>query len=264
MLRSSVSRTSAGSRAAATRVVVFAAVAAALLGTAACGDDDGASAISLPNLLLAGDQLPPGFAAVPMDVNDLIVANRATLEQAESVAFDPKQCGPTADAEFNPQLTDENTALLVGRSDDGTFSELASTVRRNVDADRRATTGPCRVVTAVPSRGSLAGARIVTTSVELPAVSGPAVDQAFLLRSDSVTTLPSGAVRARAGLMANVLVRAANGEVVTLQVGLSTLEREISEADRAAVAPGTPLVAAPVSDDEFIGLVRSAVARAAQ
>lgn len=136
-----------------TRVVTFAAVAAALLGTAACGSDNQKAAISLPNLLLAGDQLPPGFAAVPMDVNDLIVANRATLKQAESVAFDPKQCGPTADAQFNPQLTDENTALLVGRSDNGTFSELASTVQRNIDADRRATTGPCRVVTAIPSRG---------------------------------------------------------------------------------------------------------------
>lgn len=242
---------------------MLAVVAAAVLSVAACGDDE-PPALSLPNLLITADQLPADFSAVPMTVDQLIVANRATLEQAETVAFDPASCAPTADAAFNPQLTEDNTALVVGKSDGGTFSELVSTVRRDIDADRRATTGPCRVVTATPSKGSLAGATIVTTSVELPAVTDSAVEQAYLVRSDSVTTLPGGTVRARSGLIANVLVDTAGGDLVTVQVGLSSDEREITEAEQRAVAPGAPLTAAPVSDDEFVQLVRTAVTRAAQ
>lgn len=233
-----------------------------MLSLTACGDDAPTPVLSLPNLLLTADRLPGAFTVAPMAVNDLIAANRATLEQAASVAFTPQQCAPTADAQFNPQLTEDNSALLVGTSDDGTFSELVSTVRRDIDADRRATTGPCRVVTAVPSKGTLAGARIVTTTLELPAVRDSAVEQSFLLRSDSVTTLPGGTVRARTGLMANVLVRTAGGDVVTLQVGLSSADREVTAREVETAAPGVPLVAAPISDDEFVGLVRTAVAQA--
>ncbi|WP_139025911.1 hypothetical protein [Gordonia neofelifaecis] len=261
MLRSILSRF-ARRRARVSRAVLVAAVGATVLGAAACGGSDDPEP-SLPSALLTADRLPADFTVVPMMVNDLIVSNRNTLEQSKTVAFTPAECAPTADAEFNPQLTEDNSALLVAQSDNGTFSELLSSVRRDVDADRRSTTGPCAVVTAVPSRGTLAGARIVTTTVELPALRDPAVEQAFLIRNDSVTTLSGGEVRARTGLMANVLVRRADGEVVTLQVGLSTAERPVTEEERAAVVPGSPLVAAPVSDDDFVRLVRDAVARVA-
>ncbi|MBM7368007.1 hypothetical protein [Gordonia hydrophobica] len=251
------------SRSIVSRTAVLAVAAASVLGLVGCGGDE-SPALSLPNLLITADHLPTDFSAVPMTVDDLIAANRSTLEQARTVGFDPPSCAPTADAAFNPQLTDENTALVVGKSDTGTFSELVSTVRRDIDADRRATTGPCRVVTATPSTGALTGATIVTTSVELPAITDSVVEQAFWVRSDSVTTLASGAVRARSGLIANVLVKTAAGEVVTLQLGLSTDEREVSEAERKGVAPGAPLLAAPLSDEEFGQLVQTAVARAAQ
>ncbi|ALG86544.1 hypothetical protein ACH46_02615 [Gordonia phthalatica] len=239
------------------------AVAAAVLGVSSCGGDE-PPRLSLPNLLMTADQFPGGFSAVTMDVDQLIVANRATIEQAATVGFEPESCAPTADAKFNPQLSEDNSALLAGESNDGTFSELISTVRRDIDADRRATTGPCRVVTATPSRGTLAGAKIVTTSVELPSVVDAAVEQSFLVRSDSVTTLPGGAVRARSGLVANLLVRTVGGDTVTLQLGLSSGSDEVTEEQRAAVAPGAPLVPAPVSDDEFVQLVRTAVERATQ
>ena len=245
------------------RAVAAAVAAASVLSVAACGGSE-PQPLSLPDLLMTADQFPGGFSAVTMEVDQLIVANRTTIEQAASVSFDPPVCAPTADASFNPQLSEDNTALLAGESGDGTFSELISTVRRDIDADRRATTGPCRIVTATPSRGSLAGAKIVTTSVELPTVADPAVEQAFLVRSDSVTTLPGGMVRARSGLMANLLVQTAGGEVVTLQLALSSADEEISEERRAAVAPGAPLVSAPVTDDEFVQIVRTAVDRAAQ
>ncbi|KXT58480.1 hypothetical protein Y710_02880 [Gordonia sp. QH-12] len=251
------------SRSALARTTALAAACAGLIGVAGCGDGS-AQEPTLPSLLLTSDQLPPDFTAVPMMVNDLIVSNRSTLEQSKTVAFTPPECAPTADAEFNPQLTEDNSALLVARSDTGVFSELLSSVRRDIDVDRRATTGPCAVVTAVPSKGTLAGAHIVTTTVELPALRDSAVEQSFLVRSDSVTTLPGGAVRARAGLMGNILVRRPSGETVTLQLGLSTDERAVSEQERAAVVPGSALVAAPVTDDEFVRLVRDAVTRAAR
>ncbi|MGB3709668.1 hypothetical protein [Gordonia sp. (in: high G+C Gram-positive bacteria)] len=242
------------SRVGLSRVVAVAVAAVTIATTAACGSDASEN-LSLPDLLITSDQMPANFTVATMTVDDLIRANRATLEQSTTVAFVPAECAPTADAAFNPLLNEGNSALLVGTAQDGTFSELISSVRRDIDADRRATTGPCRVVTATPSKGTLAGASIVTTTTELPAIVEPTVEQSFLVRSESRTTLPGGTPRARTGLMGNVLVKRPNGDVVTLQVGVSAQEIE---------SPGGAAAPAPMSDAAFAELVRDAIARASR
>ncbi len=232
------------------------AAAGATVLLAGCGA--GAPApLPLTSLVIGAEAVPDGYTVVPADVEDLIAGNRSTLAQAESVAFTPPECRPAADAAFNPQLTADNTALLVAQSDTAMLSEVVSTVVRDVDADRRATTGVCRVVTAEPSRGSLAGARIVTTSAELPAPSGPAVQQALVVRSDSLTTLPDGQVRVRSALLSNVLVRRPGGEVVTVQLNVGSRDGAVTAAAPDRIDP-------PMALEEYAKLVDEAVARAAR
>ncbi|WP_244945767.1 hypothetical protein [Gordonia zhaorongruii] len=217
----------------------------------------------LPSRLLPGDALPDGFTVVPAQVSELVAANRSTLKNAESVRFDPVGCKPTADAKFNPHLNEGNTAFLVGRSAAGTFTELVSTQRRDVDADRRDTSGPCRVVTASPTAGGLAGARIVTTSSELPVHGIDGAEQAYLLRTDSVTTLADGGVRARSAYMANLLVQSTSGRVITLQVGIAGQDAAVEPERVEKAGPNAALSDPPVSESAFTGLVRKAAERAA-
>lgn len=236
------------------RSALAAAAGAAVL-LSACGSDDPERPLTA--LVLPAASIPAGFTVVPASVDDLVVRNRTTLEQASSVAFAPEQCAPTADAAFNPQLTENNTVLLVASSEDATLSEVVTTVRRDIDADRRATTGMCRTVTAAPSTGSLAGARIVTTTTELPPPTGDAVEQALVVRSESVTTLTSGQVRLRSALLSNVLVRRPGGEIVTVQLNAGSADK--------GVQPEVPTeIAAPLPDGEYLQLVDEAVRRAAE
>ncbi|GAA4641274.1 hypothetical protein [Gordonia humi] len=232
---------------------IMAAVVAAVAATAlaACGSGEPVDVgTALPARLLPGDALPAGFTAVPFQVDDMIAANRATLEQAATVTFEPEECRPTADAKFNPHLSTDDTVLLAGQSDTGTLTELISTVVRDIDADRRDTSGPCRVVTSLPTTGSLAGARIVTTTTELPALRDDAVAQSYLVRTDSVKTFPDGSVRARSAYVANVLVKTPGAEEFTLQLGIG--------GNEAAVPAAEP----PVSEKEFTALVADAIERA--
>lgn len=219
-----------------------------------CGSGPSDPGSDLASRLLPGDAVPAGFTVVPQSVADLIAANRATLDSAATVAFAPADCKPTADAKFNPQLTEDNTVLVVAQSDTGVFSELLSSVRRDVDADRRDTSGPCAVVTATPSTGSLAGVPITNTSVELPALRADHVVQAYLVRTDSVKR-PAGAnPRSRTALLANVLVERPGGQVITIQLGVSGTEAE--------VMPGAPSTQPPITEAAFADLVRDAVDRA--
>ncbi|MGB6246622.1 MULTISPECIES: hypothetical protein [Gordonia] len=236
------------------RVSGTAVGAAVVMLAVGCGSGETAER-PLTDLPLTVEQLPAGFSAAPMQLDDLIGANRRALEASRTVRFSPAVCAPTADAAFNPRLTEDNSVLVVGRSDDATLSELVSTVRRDIDADRRATTGPCAVVTAVPSTGTLAGASVVTTTTELAAPRDPAVEQAYVTRSESTTTLPDGRLRARTGLMGVALVRRPNGETVTVQLGLAGTERGVSAQERQAPAP--------VADGDFVRLMDDAVSRAA-
>ncbi|MFT4085651.1 MAG: hypothetical protein QM658_00605 [Gordonia sp. (in: high G+C Gram-positive bacteria)] len=233
---------------------VVLSTAAALTG---CSHDD--APLPLTSLVLAGDALPVGYSVVPAAVDDMVDANKATLAQATTVSFDPAECKPTADAEFNPQLTSDNTVLLVGQSDSAVLSEVVSTVVRDVDADRRATTGPCRVVAATPSKGTLAGARIVTTTDELKSPADKSVEQALVVRQNSVTTLVDGGVRSTVILLATVLVHRPGGSTVTLQLSVGTSGGQVTPAGQTP-----PQAAPPMSDGEFSELVDKAVARAAR
>lgn len=229
--------------------------AAAALLTACSDDDDGP--LPLTSLVIAAESVPEGFTVVPANVEDLIAANRSTLEQATSVAFTPPECTPTADARFNPDLTTENTVLFVAQSDTATLSEVVTTVVRDVDADRRVSTGVCRVVTAVPSKGTLAGARLVTTSTVLPSPTGPSVEQALVVRQDTVTTLPDGGVRTRSSLLSNTVVRRPSGERVTVQLNLGAAGTEVQ--------PGLPeQIVPPLPEAQYGVLVQEAVDRAAR
>lgn len=222
-----------------------------------CGADE--APVPLTGLVLASASLPADYQVLGATVEDLVSANQQTLKQAETVDFEPAQCTPTADADFNPRLDPDNTAVLVAESDTATLSEVVTTVRRDIDADRRATTGPCRVVTAVPAKGTLAGARIVTTSTELPAPTGAAVQQALVLRSDSVTALAGqeDQFRVRSALLATVLVRRAEGEIVTVMLNVGSND--------GTVKPAVPdRIEAPMNQDEYLKLVDEAVARAAR
>ncbi|WP_040520411.1 hypothetical protein [Gordonia malaquae] len=244
-------------------ITVSTAVVAAMLLTS-CGSSEPADPGSdLPSRLLPGDSVPQGFTVVPQSVGELIAANRSTLESASTVGFVPAECKPTADAKFNPQLTEDNTVLLVAQSETGTFSELLTTVRRDVDADRRDTSGPCASVTATPSTGSLAGIPIVNTSVELPALRGDDIVVSYLVRTDSVKR-PAGAnPRSRTALLANVLVKRPGGQVVTIQMGVSGTEVEVTPEVAAGAVPGAPLTQPPLDEAAFTDLVKAAVERAA-
>ena len=238
--------------------VVVAGVAATLL--AGCGASEPVGVgTTLAGRLLPGDRLPKSFTAVPYQTGDMIAANRSTLEQATKVGFEPEQCRPTADAAFTPHLTEDNTVLLAAQADGGTLTELVSTVPRNVDADRRDTSGPCRVVTSTPTTGVLVGARIVNTATELPAPYDDSlresVEQSYLLRTDSVTTSADGSVRSRSTYLANVLVNAPAG-TLTVQVGVAS-----NDAVGSNDEPGTARSEPPITEEAFAGLVRSAVER---
>ncbi|MEZ5210455.1 hypothetical protein MYK68_18815 [Gordonia sp. PP30] len=229
-------------------------VGAALL----AGCDSKEPETPLTSLVVGSSSVPDGFTVVPANVEDLISANRSTLEQAASVAFTPPECAPTADAKFNPALTTDNTVLLVAQSDSATLSEVVSTVRRDIDADRRVSTGVCRVVTAVPSTGTLAGARIVTTSTELSSPTGKAVEQALVVRQDTVTTLAAGGgVRTRSSLLSNVLVRRPSGEVVTVQLNVGSSGDQVTQAQSGPISP-------PIPESEYTRLVQQAVDSAAR
>ena len=250
--RVTISRSS-GVRAAVLAVLVPVCAA----GLVACGGDDAAEQVPLTGLVLPADAVPEGFTVVPAAVSDLIAGNRETLRQAESVTFSPPECRPEADGEFNPALTESNTVLLVASSETATMSEVVSEVERNIDADRRATTGTCRVVTAEPTQGSLAGANIVTSTTELPGPTGDMVEQSLVIRSDSVTTLPDQKVRVRSALLSNALVRRPNGGIVTVQVNVGGVDGGVLDAVPDRLEP-------PMAESEFTELVQKAVDRAAR
>lgn len=218
----------------------------------ACGSDDEPAPLSW--LVLPGPSLPDGFLLVSAPLETLLSANSQTLEQAKTVEFTPPQCAPTADAEFTPQLTEANAALLVAESDTATLSEIVTTVPRNLDADRRATTGPCRVVTAVPTKGTLAGAQIVTSSRELTKPGGENIEQALVLRSDSVTTLVDGQFRVRSALLGTALVRRPTGEQVTVSLNVATRDARARAEEPAEIAP-------PMGEGEYLELFGEAIKR---
>ncbi|WP_234353793.1 hypothetical protein [Gordonia iterans] len=240
------------------RIRSVAVLAASVVGltVTACSDGE-ATPEPLSALVIGSEDVPDGFQVMPADVGELIGGNRRTLEQAKTVEFTPAECRPTADEAFSPGLTAGNTALLVASSPAATLSELVTTVRRDVDADRRASTGPCRVVTAEPTRGTLAGARIVTSTRELPPPVSAAAEQALVVRQDSVTTLVDGKVRVRSALVATVLVRRPRGEIVTMQLSVVSANSGAHDGTPGTIEP-------PMDESQFLTLVDEATDRAAR
>lgn len=226
---------------------------------AACGT--ATEQLPLTSLVLTADQVPDGFTVVAADVEDLVVSNRQALEDADSVIFAPTVCRPTADADFAPRLTPDNTVLLAAQNDDRVLLlEMITTVERDIDADRRTTTGVCREVTAIGATGTLAGSRIVTTYTELPGPVSAAVRQSLVLRADTVTASPEAApagVRTRSELIANLLVQRPDGRLVTVQLS--------AKGAGSAVVPTAPAhLEPPMAESVFAALIADAVERAAR
>lgn len=212
------------------------------------------SADSLAASLLASGQLPGDFVPVQADLNEFILANRELYERAAASGFDPGECRPTADAEFNARITASDTALLAARAGDKVLTELLSTVPRDVEAFRRSVTGPCVRVTVTPEAGSAGARSTVTTSrvlTESRLGDDAAVEQAVVVGQESVTQYSDGGRRSRLQLAAALRVRRPGGDVVTLQLNSSGPQ---STGDGAATAPMT--------DREFLDLVVDAVERA--
>ncbi|MDJ0026160.1 hypothetical protein QM583_03525 [Gordonia alkanivorans] len=177
------------------------------------------------DLLLPTSDLPPGFAAEALSVSDLVAGNRAGIDAARTTRVTPEYCVPTADADLNGELTADNSAVLAARGRSGVLVELVTKARRDIDADRLATTGRCARTTTEITTGNLAGSRVVTEYTEIapPEIDGGlgAGEQMLLTRSEVTTTLPDGGVRRQVGFAGYAaLDRPASGPV-TVQLTVS-------------------------------------------
>ncbi|WP_042376927.1 hypothetical protein [Gordonia alkanivorans] len=209
------------------------------------------------DLLLPTSDLPPGFTAETLSIDDLVAGNRAGIDAAHTTRVSPEYCAPTADAELNGRLTADNTAVLAARGGNGVLVELVTKAQRDIDADRLATTGRCARTTTEITTGNLAGSRVVTEYTEIPPPGGDgalgAGEQMLLTRSEVTTTLPDGGVRRQVGFAGYAaLDRPASGPV-TVQLTVS------GSATPAADPPPEPTE--PVHSAAFAELFDAAVGR---
>ncbi|WP_119031199.1 hypothetical protein [Gordonia rubripertincta] len=209
------------------------------------------------DLLLPTTDLPPGFTAETLSIDDLVAGNRAGIDAARTTRVSPEYCAPTADADLNGELTANNSAVLAARGGSGVLVELVTTARRDIDADRLASTGRCARTTTEITTGNLAGGRVVT---EYTVIAPPDVDggvgvgeQMLLTRSEVTTTLPDGGVRRQVGFAGYAaLDRPASGPV-TVQLTVS------GDATPVADPPIEPTE--PVDSEAFAKLFDAAVGR---
>lgn len=237
--------------------------AAVVIVVAGCGSGPaaGPAPSEVPaDLLMSPDQLPAGFTPAQLSVADLVAANRGPIESARSAAFAPPECRPTADADLNPQLTAANSAVLAARSDAGSLVELVSTVRRDIDADIRVTTGRCATTTTVIGSGNLRGARIVTRYTEVPnpdsGDSESSVQQSSAMRSTVTTTMTDGAVSTQIGFAGYAIVAVPDAAPVTVQLTVG------GEATPATKPPSG--ATQPMTDAEFAAALGEAISAAAR
>nr|WP_202422504.1 hypothetical protein [Gordonia sp. SID5947] len=228
---------------------------------AGCGGSDpeaGSNASAVPaDLLMAPGELPAGFTPTQLSVTDLVAGNRGPIAAAAKAAVTPPECRPTADADLNPQLDAANSAVLAARGEKGSLVELVSTVRRDIEADIRATTGICATTTTVIGSGNLRGARIVTRYTEVPPPSSEddgTVQQSSTMRSTVTTTLTDGAVSTQIGFAGYAIVTGPGGAPVTVQL---TVAGEATPATKPP-APATQ----PMTDAEFAASFGDAVSAA--
>lgn len=228
---------------------------------AACGTPGprAVAAVAPADLLITPQQLPAGFEPTQLSVADLADGNKGPIESARTADISPDVCRPTADADMNPQLSQDNSAVIAARADDAGLVELVSTVRRDVDADIRATTGGCALTTSTITTGSMRGAQIVARYTEIPnpdlGERASSVRESVLVRSDVTTTLADGTASAQVGYAGYAIVARAGGSPVTVQLTVT------SDAAPAAKPPAPPAV--PMAAADFTAVFRDAVTAAA-
>ncbi|GAA3027386.1 hypothetical protein GCM10010528_06430 [Gordonia defluvii] len=223
-------------------------------------------------MLLAPTALPAGFTAVAATVAELVAANAGPLAAASRAPIAPLECRPTADADLNKRLDDDNAAVLAARSSAAALSNLVFAGTRDIDADVRERTGACATTRTTIVGGARAGAVVTAEHRRLapPILNGVApgrlgrlgrlaIAQMFVVRTDTTTTLPDGATSRAVSFAAYAAARtpgpAATGDY-TIAVTVA--------GDSTPFATPFPEVAEPMSDQEFVELFSKALAAAAQ
>ncbi|MGV9709219.1 hypothetical protein ACWDTI_00955 [Gordonia sp. NPDC003424] len=237
----------------------LAVLVSAVVTLAGCGGSTAPATPVVPaDLLMKPDALPAGFTPTPLSVTDLVAGNRDRIDAAKSAQITPPDCRPTADAELNKELSQDNSAVLAARGEGATLLELVTTVRRDIDADIRSTTGGCATTTTLIDAGTLRGARIVSRYEQIDPDLGPhaaSVQESLALRSEVGTTLSDGTVSNQVGYAGYATVARPGTEPVTVQL---TITGERTPASRVpAPAPE------PMSRAEFTAAFRDAVTAAA-
>ncbi len=187
------------------RAVSAIAVVVAILGLVGCSSTVDLAPAEPGAMLLAPMELPPGFGPVSATVAELVAANAGPLAAAARAVVAPPDCRPTADADLNGRLSDDDAALLAARSPDASLSNLVFAGDRDIDADVRQRTGACATTRTTIPDGVRAGAIITAEHRVLPppVLTGArpgrlgqlgrlTITQIVLFRTDSTTTLPDG------------------------------------------------------------------------
>ncbi|MFW0794121.1 hypothetical protein AAFP30_09940 [Gordonia sp. CPCC 205515] len=242
------------------RAIAATLLLSAIITLGGCGSSPAPTTPVAPaDLLLNPEQLPDGFEPAQLTVADLVGSNRGMIERSVKAQVIPPDCRPTADADLNTQVSQANSAVLAARSDASSLVELVTTVRRDLDADIRATSGGCSTTTTVVGSGNLRGARVVTRYTEIAHPDlGPhasSVQQSLLLRSESTTTLPDGTAGGQIGYA---------GYAIVTRVGAAPVTVQLTVTGDASLPANPPMPARePLSVAGFTNVFRDAVSAAA-
>ncbi|MFT4200560.1 hypothetical protein [Gordonia sp. (in: high G+C Gram-positive bacteria)] len=222
-------------------------------------------------MLLAPTDLPSGFNPVPTTVAGLKSGNDELLALAAKATVAPAECRPTADADMNKRLTQDNAAALTARSMDATLANVVFEGARDLTADERERTGKCATTKTTIVGGTRDGAVITADQRKLVAPvldgKGPgqlgqvgrlSITQMLVVRTDTTTTMPDGAT-SRAVSFA--------GYAATHSPGKDSSKNRftivLTVAGQATpFAKPFPDVSPPMSDKEFVEVFSKALVAA--
>ncbi|GAB11619.1 hypothetical protein GOARA_082_00060 [Gordonia araii NBRC 100433] len=222
-------------------------------------------------MLLAPSALPSGFSPVTTTVDELVRANAGPLDAVARMRFAPPDCRPTADAELNNRMSDENAAVLAARSLDASLTNIVVAGTRDIDADVRERTGNCATTRTTITEGTRTGAVITAEHRKLtpPKLTGERagrlgllgrleVTQMFVFRTDTTTTMPDGAT-SRSVSFAGYAAAHTPGP----DDGKNRFTVAVTVAGAATpFAKPFPEVSEPVTDKEFVELFGRALSAA--
>lgn len=222
-------------------------------------------------MLLAPAELPATFTAQDATVQQLTEGNAALLAAAEQAEVAPRECRPTADADMNRRMSEDDAAVLAARSPEASLTNVVFAGARDVDADLRENTDACATTRTTVAQGSRAGAVITAEHRKLaaPVLAGQgagrlglvgrlSITQMLVLRTDTTTTMPDGATSRSASFAGYAVGQtpAAKDKKADFTVALTVV---------GASTPFTtpfPELTPPMSDKEFAELFSKALVAA--